>query len=324
MGKKPPLVWGYRWDQDLIQRARKLKKLLRISLAIKGGDLPKPCNLKCIFCFTERGSQSDIDNEVQNAEIIPFLKKASSFALDKNNLCYFIVSESEPSLNTGIITVLGNISKLGGYITIFTNLYVLSNDLIETYTSLKNIFVCGKMYGVNKKTTDYLTGVNGSHDVMMRNVLELERLGLAREGRLGVQCVVTSVNQNEILPLFKWCRSRDIIPHIMMYRSQGLGKTRKELIVPHDKLLEIFKRCADYDKEMYGYEWTPSLPMLGIETCYIPGVNIYLRGNGDIHVCAGDNRVIGNFRQNTLEEIINNPILEELRDNFKKCLWIQN
>jgi MoaA/NifB/PqqE/SkfB family radical SAM enzyme len=320
MEKLPPLVWGYRWNTNIMEAARSSKKLLRAAVAIKGGDSPE-CNLRCIFCFTKGGEIVPGVRKISNEEVVNFLKDCSEFAFDKNEMSYFLVSDAEPSLNKGLGDVIKIIKDLKGKITIFTNLFSLPDELTDLYLDTKNLFVCGKKYGVTASTNDYLTGVSGSYEVMERNIKKLVDAGLADEGRLGVQCVATTANREEILDLFKWGRTHKIIPHIMMYREQGRGINHRELALTEKELLDIFKKCAEYDLKQYGYKWTPSLPMLGIDKCYIPGVNLYLKSNGNVDVCAGDTRILGDYRKESVSEIINSPLFDELRTNFKGCKW---
>jgi MoaA/NifB/PqqE/SkfB family radical SAM enzyme len=317
-----PLVWGYRWKREIVQAARESKRLLRASVAIPGGEPPNECNLRCIFCFTNRGKRHSEDKRITNEEIITFLSEAADFALDKDAMNYFFVSEGEPSLNKGLVNVLRETSKLGGTMTIFTNLYWLPDSLADEYSRIKNLFVCGKMYGATPETTDCLTGVAGSHEAMMANIRKLVERGLAQEGRLGVQCVVTSRNQHEIIEIFKWGREKNIVPHIMMYREQGLGANLPGLVVPISRLLAVFEECAAYDQKEFGYEWVAMPPMLGLGTCHIPGVNLYLVSSGEVQVCAGDTRVIGNHREQTVAEMMDSRLLGGLRRNFTECPWV--
>lgn len=320
---EPPLVWGYRWDAQTVLRSKSERKLLRASVAIPGGSYPQECNLKCIFCFTEGGKRNRFKPEVSNEEVISFLQDASNYALSPEDMIYFFVSEGEPLLNKGLSNVIKETSKLGGKMTIFTNLTHLSNEHLELFIRTKNLFICGKMYGINENTSDYLTGASGSYRKMMKNINKLIDSGLAEEGRLGVQCVVTSKNKDEILDIFKWGRQNKVIPHIMMYREQGLGVNFPDLAIHAQDLINVYKSCSDWDKENYGYIWNPMPPMLGMDTCYIQGINIYMVRNGDIHLCAGNTTVVGNYKNQPLSEIMKNETLNEVMEHFVECPWIE-
>jgi MoaA/NifB/PqqE/SkfB family radical SAM enzyme len=319
---QPPLVWGYRWDQELIDRARQENKLLRVSAAIQGGKCPHECNLKCVFCFTGRGALRRDSGPITNQEIVNFFREASEFALNQDEMSYFFVSSGEPSLNKGLAPTLQETSKLGGKTTLFTNLVHLSDELLDAYKNIKNLFVCGKMYGINAATEDALTGVNGSHEIMQKNIATLVKNGLADEGRLGIQCVVTSTNKNEIFDIFKWGRERNIVPHIMIYREQGLGKTRTDLAIPMQELKDIYQKCSAFDRHTYGYEWDGAPPMLGMTGCNVPGINFYVIDNGDVHVCAGDERIIGNIRKDSASKMMRSDLMQDLRMNFRECSWV--
>lgn len=129
----PPLVWGYRWPKEVVTGARVEKKLLRVSIAIPGGISPKECNLKCIFCFTEGGSRNRSSDTLTNDEVVNTLKDASLLAFSPDQMNYFFCSEGEPTLNPELPQVLQETAKLGGTMTIFTNMLQLSEPIIESF-----------------------------------------------------------------------------------------------------------------------------------------------------------------------------------------------
>ena len=56
--------------------------------------------------------------------------------------------------------------------------------------------------------------------------------------------------------------------------------------------------------------------------CSVPGVNLYLTTNGDVHVCAGDTRKYGNDFENTVEEMMNSELYNNVVKEYKKCPWV--
>lgn len=310
---KPNTVWGYYWDKEIQEECRKEKKLLRAAVAIPGGKPGLECNLRCIFCFTECGKRFSGEKCIDNKTTIRFLREASRYAYDKKLMNYFLVSEGEPTLNPELIPMLEEISSLGGTITIFSNLLELSPKMIETFSSIKNLFICGKMYGYTEETNDYLTGVPGSFIRMKRNIDILIDKGLARENRLGVQCVLTSRNIEECFDIFKWARGNNVVPHLMMFRKQGYGENREELELSIEKLTCFFVQCAEYDKEHYGYQWDAKLPLMVHGDCNIPGINIYLTNSGELKLCACADSGIGNYFDDKLEDILYSEKFEKAR-----------
>lgn len=189
-----------------------------------------------------------------------------------------------------------------------------------------NLFVCGKIYSLDDKKGDYLMGMRGdnagAHKKIMENLIRLQKLGLADEGRLGMQCVVTAYNADEILDIFKFSRDNGIVPHVMPFRAQGRGVKTRYLEVPAEKLKAIYQTCANYDKETYGYEWVANPPVMGYGQCVIPGNNIFIVTNGNVNICAGIEENIGNIRQQPLEMIVHHPRMEHWRKNFAICPWL--
>jgi MoaA/NifB/PqqE/SkfB family radical SAM enzyme len=322
----PPLVWGYRWSDDAVQGARERRRLLRASIAIPGGNSPNECNLKCIFCFTDGGRRSRSSHALTNDEVVATLKDASAYAYSPDSMNYFFCSEGEPTKNSELPAVLEEVAKLGGTMTIFTNLLEVSDEVMESFGENRNLFVCGKLYSLDPKKGDHLMGMRGNnagaHKKIMGNIGRLQQLGLAAEGRLGVQCVVTSENAGEILDIFKWGRDNGIVPHIMPFRPQGRGAKTAYLEVSADRLKAIYQLCADYDKATYGYEWIADPPVMAYGKCVIPGNNIYVVTNGDVHICAGLEEVVGNVRTDPMEIIVHHPRMDHFRQNFSICPWL--
>lgn len=315
-------VYGYTWDKEIIRKCKEEKKLLRASIAIPGGRTNAECNMRCIFCFTEGGKRHRNQKRVTNDIAIKFAREAYEFAYDPKLMNYFFVSEGEPTLNVGLEYVLDEVGELGGTMTIFSNLYKITEKQVEAFRKHKNLFVCGKMYGTSAEVNDALTGVSGSYDQMMKNIKILIKNGLADEGRLGVQCVVTSKNYEEVFDLFLWSRENKIIPHLMLYREQGLGSNLPQLSVSKERLLELWEKCSEYDRLYNNCLWKPKLPLLGIGECRIPGINLYLVDNGDVHVCAGDIRSYGNYFEQSIKEMMCSELYENVLCTFNGCPWV--
>ena len=312
---KPNTVWGYFWEKDIQKNCRAEKKLLRAAAAIPGGNPGAECNMRCIFCFTKCGTRFSNDKCIDNRTTIQFLKEASKYAYDKKLMNYFLVSEGEPTLNPELIPMLYEISSLGGTITLFSNLMELSSEVIQAFGDIKNLFVCGKMYGFTEETNDYLTGIAGSYLKMKENIGKLITKGLADEGRLGVQSVLTSRNIDECFDIFKWARRNKIVPHLMMFRKQGYGENMEELELPIERLNQFFVQCSEYDKEHYSYLWDEKLPLMIHGDCQIPGINIYLTNNGELKLCACDDSAVGNYFSDKLEDVLSSERFESAREN---------
>ena len=292
---------------------------MRVAVAIPGGKKDNECNMNCIFCFTNCGTRHRNEKNIDNETVRKFILEASKYAYKPELMNYYFVSEGEPTLNEELIDILSETSKLGGTMTIFSNLYNLTDEQIEAFKNIKNIFVCGKLYGIKPETNDYLTNTKGSYNKMMENIKKLIDAGLADEHRLGVQCVVTSYNYNEVFDIFKWARKNNIAPHIMLYRKQGLGERFPELAIKQEDLLKLYKECSKFDKLEYGLDWNEKLPLLVIGDCYVPGVNLYLTSNGDMTVCAGDSRSYGNYFENSIEDALKSDLYNDVIENYKKC-----
>ena len=321
--EKTPVVYGNYWTKEDIEDCKKKNKLLRVAVAIPGGEKNNECNMNCIFCFTGCGTRYREKKNVTNEIVRKFLAEASKYAYKPELMNYYFVSEGEPTLNKELVNILEETSKLGGTMTIFTNLYYITDEQIQAFKKIKNLFVCGKLYGMKPETNDYLTNTKGSYNKMMNNIQKLKENGLAQEKRLGIQCVVNSYNYDEVFDIFKWARKNEIVPHIMMYRKQGLGEKFPELAISQEKLLDLYKKCAEFDKKELNVEWKAKLPLLVIGDCSVPGVNLYLTTNGDITVCAGDTRKYGNYFETSIEEAMKSELYQDVKNNYKKCPWVE-
>lgn len=321
--RKPLTVWGYHWSKDAHQAARNEKKLLRIAVAIPGGKEETPCNFKCRFCFTECGTRFKNRRCITNNDVRMFIEEASRYVFCKEWTNYFFVSEGEPTLNPELGSIINEVSLYGGTITIFSNLYHLSEEIINTFKKVKSLFVCGKMYGIKSETNDFLTGVPGSFNQMMQNIKLLKDNGLAAEGRLGVQCVITTYNYDEVFEIFVWCRKNEIVPHIMMYRKQGYGRLYPEYDVPAEKVRELFQRCREYDREEYGYLWDAKLPIPVHGSCEIPGINMYLTNDGDLRLCACDEETLGHYPQVSVQDALQSERYINAAEQGG-CLWFRD
>ena len=132
---KIPLVYGNYWNKEIIENCKKQKKLLRVAVAIPGGKKDNECNMNCIFCFTNCGTRHRNEKNIDNETVRKFILEASKYAYKPELMNYYFVSEGEPTLNEELIDILTETSKLGGTMTIFSNLYnlLINHHIIQIY-----------------------------------------------------------------------------------------------------------------------------------------------------------------------------------------------
>ena len=90
--EKTPVVYGNYWTKEDIEECKKQNKLLRVAVAIPGGETNNECNMNCIFCFTGCGTRyrekKNVTNEIvrklnfENVSILNYFNDAANFYLE--------------------------------------------------------------------------------------------------------------------------------------------------------------------------------------------------------------------------------------------------
>jgi len=159
-----------------------------------------------------------------------------------------------------------------------------------------------------------MSGKNGAFEMMQKGLHNLIEVGFNKYNlpRFGVEFIICKKNYKDLPEVYIWLRERNIFPYFELIMYGGRGKDNG-FHVSEDETKSLFKELLRIDEEMFGYTWFPFPPYVGF-SCDKLFYNLVVSGNGDTYPCYAIEINMGNVREKSLKEILQNPKLKKIRN----------
>jgi radical SAM protein with 4Fe4S-binding SPASM domain len=222
----------------------------------------------------------------------------------------------EPSRHPHVPELIRFVGSQGLDVEMFTEGTGITADFAKELFE-DRVRVVLRMDSLDENTQDLLTGTEGSFKIIQRAFRRLKEAGYPSEkAALGVNTVIGRHNIGEIVTLWRWLRDQDIVPYLEFSETRGNTKETEGLHADPTGLREVLARIAEIERDRYGRAWAPMPPLWG-NGCMRHKFSCLLCPCGDVMPCVGLNMPIGNIRENTLSDIIeDSEVLEDLRDHI--------
>lgn len=241
-------------------------------------EITNACNLSCPFCIKNQRPIKYLTKE--NLKII--LPKLSPYT----DYLYFHLL-GEPLIHPQINELI-NIASEQFNVQITTNGYLINN--IKNNKSIRQLNISLHSFDplYNISLEKYMSNIFNSIEVLLSN--------------------------NTYISLRLWTNNQyqnDIINMINVKYNTNIDINKKNTTIKPNLYLEFSKEFIwpDLNNDYYNEEGT----------CYAIKDHIGILSDGTIVPCCLDTKGIinlGNIYNNNLEEILNNPILQEMQQNF--------
>lgn len=272
------------------------------------------CNMKCKHCF--------VDKENDKLTIGDYKKIIDN--LYDRGLINIIYTYGEPLLTDKFEIISQYCKEKGLRQTLMTNGYFINNDKIKMLKNndIKNIMI--SLDSVDYLTHDTNRGIKGAYDKAISALKLLPK----NEFNVGIACSIDDNNIKEIDDIIALARalniskisflSKRIDGKIVNLKNKNyfIDKFKKNLaiddlnIVYHD-----FRLCGTVEKlykndiiNINEYE-----KLISMNSCHRK-YTISIAPNGDIFDCNLINNKIGNYFEDSLDNII------ERKEKFEKCI----
>lgn len=295
--------WGTQVTDADIEDARRNGRLLTMEL-----ELSRVCNLRCIYCYAESGVP--LQNELSYAEIIDAVDQGIGLGVRK----VIVLGGGEPMAYPEIMDILRAIHDRGCEIELFTNGTLLSPEIVAEFKQLR-INPVIKFNSLRPEVQDYLAGKPGSFETIRSGLDMLSDAGFPDdELSLGAQTVICQPNYDELPEMWRWLRSRSIIPYFETITDQGRARDHGNLAVSPAQLQTLFRELARIDQDEFGIHWEPKPPVAAF-TCRRHLFSCTVTSLGDVIPCPGVDLSSGNIRKTPLAEILTeSDIFKNLRN----------
>jgi MoaA/NifB/PqqE/SkfB family radical SAM enzyme len=174
-----------------------------------------------------------------------------------------------------------------------------------------------KLDSLRREVQDKLTRVEGSYDVILQALSALRDFPFNSDRtnlRLGISTVITRHNYDEIIDIWRLCRTEELFPHIEPVGFEGRAKAHfKELMVSNAQARSLYDRLLEEDETQYGFTWNRFSAMPAID-CKQLLHSVFVSSKGAVQICNGITFSLGNLNEMSLEQILTSPTLRKTRN----------
>ncbi len=295
--------WGSTFSGSDIEYALQNKQLLTAEL-----ELSRVCDLRCIYCYAASGEK--LRNELNFDEITDAVQQCRDLGARK----IIILGGGEPMLYPRIMDVIRYIHSLGLEMELFSNGTRISPEIAAELFALKVQPVI-KFNSLDPQIQDLLAGKKDAHKSIRQGLNNLLDAGYA-EGNIpiGAQTIICRQNYEDIPTMWRWLRSRNIIPYFETITDQGRAKDNLELALDPERIGELFVKLSRIDREEFDIKWEPKPPVAAF-SCKRHFYSCTVTTTGDVIPCPGVDIPAGNLRIAKLAEIIaESNVFQNLRN----------
>ncbi len=280
-------------------------------------ELGENCNLGCSHCYAEAQNPSLFDQKNLTSLGTPMTLSDWTQVLQQAS----VLGCHEVQLTGGEVLLYRDLLKLidvardegFDFIEVYTNGMLLTEQKVKAFAE-KNVHLAVSLHGTRAETHDSVTGLQGSFEYTLAG------LKRAKENAIPVRIagVAVSANQHDILHLPTFANNLGF-SEVRFDVVREIGSGSEATLMPDDPkiLAEKWLTSPVFSANRENYEhnqnWNP---------CWAGKLTI--TNNGDVIPCImGRTEIIGNVRNQSLQEIINSPKLTSLwgltKDQIEVC-----
>lgn len=283
-------------------------------------ELLPNCNFKCVHCYLS-SHRFEPAAALSTEEIKLILKKLKDVGVFN-----IYLSGGEPLLRKDFIEIYIYAKKLGFLISIFTNGYLINDELLEIFAYLPPMEIDVSLYGGCDKTYENVTGVEKAFYIISQNLIKLKKRGIF----VSAKSPIMTLTKNDIPLMVAFCQKYNI-PFRMSYDiHQTIEKEeRSNYKIDVREALQLYKK---YDEHLYNldcaaYEKFQRNPLEIKRKRYLCGAgrnSCFVDYKGNMSPCIHTRHKGINIFSDSIEKIwsaVRNISYECLKDNEDyKCL----
>ncbi|NLX05868.1 MAG: radical SAM protein [Phycisphaerae bacterium] len=274
----PPVLAGYTYSGEEAYAARDAGQLLAIRV-----ETNRTCNLRCRYCYAESGAEVEGLTYAQIADVV-----GQAAELDARSVV--VIGGGEPTIWPRFRDLVSLIDALHMIPMIFSNTVAIDRELAE-FLAAHNASVMGKLDSLRPDVQDFLAGEGGAAERIMGGLRHLMEAGLVNGGeshrlRLGVSCVTSRVNLDEIEDIWHFCRANRVFPNLEVLTPTGRAKDHlAAYYLTAEQITGYKRRLLEVDRRFYGYDWLPYTPLTA-SGCLQHLYSLYISLEGNVRPCA--------------------------------------
>jgi MoaA/NifB/PqqE/SkfB family radical SAM enzyme len=280
---------------------------------------------------------NDEPNEVSTEEWKHFITTLEGMLDNQQELVF---SGGEPLLRKDIFDLIQFGTEKGFKTLMPSNGYMIDEHVAKCLADagLREIFI--SLDSTNPKTHDFLRGVEGAHERVMRAFDNLHKH--CPELRIGIICVISGINYCEIIDLVKWVKKTQFLSGVYFQaiakpffvplddnwhkNSQYEFLWPKDITAIHSVLDNLIKlRKEDYpihnfplQLEIFKTYFENPSKRARKATCYLGDYVININPPGDISLCCFM-EPIGNIKKDDIHKLWYSELASQIRAKMHNC-----
>ncbi|GEM_PF-4533922 len=282
------------------------------------------CNFRCKMCTIGRPETIDRKEELSTGRIVSFLAEAQ-----KCGTKILAIWGGEPLVNKDLIPIIEKAHELRMHTYMTTNGYLLDAQRRAKLLNAGINTISVSLDHSKAAGHDTLRGKPGAFDQIVSNMRAIIEESKGRMN-IGLNMLVHKENIDEILKMvvlakdigLKWLKFNPALPghpfNDMNFDDPGIRFTRDEVIRFGEAIREARKLMLE--KGLY----TNSLPYLqGLvkhfegqdlsKSCRAGFLSVNVGSRGDVTMCTRDNRIVGNIKNTSFQDVWNSEAFKEAR-----------
>ena len=257
------------------------------------------CNSQCGYCDLPLNEGR---YELSREEINTIFTR-----LYADGLRYVFIQGGEPTLRKDLPEVMTDLHSIGFKLTLITNGTQLRPPLIKKCEAL-GVDISISLDTLNRERYRRIRGADQLNIVLA----SIERLIDYPHGKF-ITCIVSDVNQNDIIEVLRYSRNRGYMPVVGAYHwdIERYGKVDSELQYKNQVAVDVFKEIIKSGLVPRGYfkrylqdniDW---LSNRSLSPCDAGRYSISIDSSGNVAPCLALNHA-GNLLESSLSEILQN------------------
>lgn len=284
-------------------------------------ELTLRCNMRCIHCGSAAGNTRD--EELTTDEWRKVCNKLAELRCNQITLL-----GGEPLLRQDWYEIAQHIRNLGIKLTIISNGYTINKNVIDQFRKLEPYTIAISVDGATAEKHDSIRGMQGSFKRC------IDSLTLLRNANLNTTIITTvhKMNLKDLPEIRNQILDREIAWQIQI--ANPIGRFPESLTLSKKEFYSLAMFIASTRKQYS----TKELPItaahcIGYHSSILPNViigqwrgcqagmrTLGIQSDGGIKGCLSlpDDFIEGNLKENTIEEIWNDPDFSSYNRKFTK------
>jgi len=297
------------------------------------------CNFKCAYCYAEGAPEKKHQLTMKEAKgLVDQSLELGVRILNMQGGEPFIWNPADwkGKPQEALFELMGYIKEsfakrsLPVNIVSFTDVALIDESKAKKLAKLGTSLCC-KLDSLNEEIQDKLLGTPGGFKKMMKGFDHLIAVGYGKKDfpPLSTNSVVTTLNYDGIIDVFRWSRSHGFMPFVIPVHVHGRAKEFSDIMLSSklvgstlnpDDIKNLFEKLAQIDAKEFNIFWKPEGPWVENKSCSRHLGGVHVRADGIVLPCseAPDQWALGDIRKQPLKEIVTSEKVKKFRNIYSQ------